>query len=34
MGDIFHVLLLSRGVQKEKAARLDGLKFAREIPPR
>jgi SAM-dependent MidA family methyltransferase len=34
MGDIFHVLVLSRGVQKEKAARLDGLKFAREIPSR
>jgi len=34
MGDIFHVLVQSRGVQKEKAARLDGLKFAREIPSR
>ncbi len=34
MGDIFHVLLLSRGVEKEKAARLDGLKFAREISSR
>ncbi len=34
MGDIFHVLVLSRGVEREKAARLDGLKFAREIQPR
>jgi SAM-dependent MidA family methyltransferase len=31
MGDIFHVLVLSRGVEKEKAAQMDGLKFAREI---
>ena len=34
MGDTFHVLLLSRGVEREKAARLDGLKFAREVLPR
>ena len=29
MGDTFQVLLLSRGVEKEKAARLGGLKLAR-----
>ena len=29
MGETFQVLLLSRGVQKEKAARLSGLKLAR-----
>ena len=34
MGDVFHVLVLSRGIEKEKAARLDGLKFAREVTPR
>ena len=34
MGDAFHVLVLARGVEKEKAARLDGLRFAREIPSR
>ncbi len=34
MGDIFHVLVMAKGVEKEKAARLDGLKFAREIPAR
>jgi SAM-dependent MidA family methyltransferase len=34
MGDAFHVLVLVRGVEKEKAARLDGLKFSREIPSR
>jgi SAM-dependent MidA family methyltransferase len=34
MGDFFHVLVLERGVEKEKAARLDGLKFAREITSR
>lgn len=34
MGDFFHVLVLARGVEKEKAAQLDGLKFAREIPSR
>jgi SAM-dependent MidA family methyltransferase len=34
MGDFFHVLMLSRGVEKEKAVQLDGLRFAREIPSR
>lgn len=34
MGDAFHVLVLARGVEKEKAAHLDGLRFAREIPSR
>lgn len=34
MGDLFHVLMLARGVEKEKAAQLDGLKFAREISSR
>lgn len=34
MGETFHVLVLSRGVAKEKAAHLSGLKFAREIEPR
>jgi SAM-dependent MidA family methyltransferase len=34
MGDIFHVLVLSRGIETEKAARLDGLKFATEVSPR
>lgn len=34
MGDFFHVLVLTRGVEKEKAARLDGLKFAREVAAR
>lgn len=34
MGEKFHVLTLSRGVAKEKAARLDGLKFAREVRSR
>lgn len=29
MGETFHALLLGRGVAKEKAARLSGLKFAR-----
>ncbi len=29
MGEIFHVLLLSRGVEKEKAAQLSGLKLTR-----
>ncbi|MGH9523061.1 MAG: class I SAM-dependent methyltransferase [Terriglobales bacterium] len=34
MGDFFHVLALARGVEKGKAAQLDGLKFAREISSR
>lgn len=34
MGDFFHVLVLTRGVEKEKTARLDGLKFAREVAAR
>ena len=34
MGDFFHVLVLARGVEIEKAARLDGLKFARALAPR
>jgi SAM-dependent MidA family methyltransferase len=34
MGDTFHVLLLSRGIEKQKAVQLDGLKFAREVSPR
>ncbi len=34
MGDFFHVLVLTRGVEKEKAAQLDGLKFAREVSAR
>ena len=29
MGETFHVLVMSRGVKKEKAARLSGLAFAR-----
>ena len=29
MGETFHVLIMSRGVKKEKAARLSGLTFAR-----
>lgn len=29
MGEVFHALALARGVEKEKAARLSGLKFAR-----
>jgi SAM-dependent MidA family methyltransferase len=31
MGETFHVLVMTKGVEKEKAAKLDGLKFAREI---
>lgn len=34
MGDFFHVLVLTRDVEKEKAARLDGLKFARQVSSR
>jgi len=34
MGDFFHVLVLARGVEKEKAAQLDGLKFGREVSAR
>jgi len=29
LGETFHVLVMSRGVEKEKAARLSGLSFAR-----
>jgi SAM-dependent MidA family methyltransferase len=29
MGESFHVLVLSSNLDKEKAARLDGLKFVR-----
>ncbi len=31
MGETFHVLVMTRGVQKEQAARMSGLKFAREF---
>ena len=34
MGDFFHVLVLARAVEKEKAAHLDGLRFAREVSSR
>ncbi len=30
MGEVFHVLVMSLGLEKEKAARLSGLKFVRE----
>jgi hypothetical protein len=29
MGESFHVLMLAANLEKEKAARLDGLKFVR-----
>lgn len=29
MGEVFHALVMARGLEKEKAARLSGLKFAR-----
>ncbi len=31
MGETFHALVLGRGIAKEQAARLSGLKFARDI---
>jgi SAM-dependent MidA family methyltransferase len=31
MGETFHALLLGRGIPKEKAAQLSGLKFARTV---
>jgi SAM-dependent MidA family methyltransferase len=34
MGDFFHVLVLTRGVEREKAGRMDGLRFAREVSAR
>ena len=34
MGDFFHVLVLTRGIEKGKTAVLDGLKFAREVSSR
>ena len=34
VGDIFHVLVLAKGVERGKIERLDGLKFAREVRAR
>jgi SAM-dependent MidA family methyltransferase len=31
MGEVFQVLLMRRGIEKEKAARLSGLKFMRQL---